>query len=100
MTYVFSTTQTRRYRFPTHINKLVMDRTEAAGSARHEHDFVVVPVQAVERVLLGRHRKPMTQEDIEHRTHQSALADLERDHLKKIIHRVGPQGAGDRTRAA
>jgi len=30
--YVFSTTQTRRYRFPTHTNKLVMDRAEAIAS--------------------------------------------------------------------
>lgn len=32
MNYVFSTTQTRRYRFPTHTNKLVLDRAEATGS--------------------------------------------------------------------
>jgi len=32
MQYVFSTTQTKRYRFPTHINDLVMDRSQAATS--------------------------------------------------------------------
>lgn len=32
MQYVFSTTQTRRYRFPTHTNELVMDRSEATSS--------------------------------------------------------------------
>lgn len=30
--YVFSTTETTRYRFPTHINDLVMDRAEAETS--------------------------------------------------------------------
>ena len=30
--YVFSTTETIRYRFPTHTNDLVMDRTEATTS--------------------------------------------------------------------
>jgi mannose-6-phosphate isomerase-like protein (cupin superfamily) len=30
--YVFSTTDTIRYRFPTHVNDLVMDRSEAATS--------------------------------------------------------------------
>lgn len=51
MNYVFSTTQPKRYRFPTHINDLVMDRAEAATSEvfivemapgeappRHRHD--------------------------------------------------------------
>ena len=32
MKYVFSTTDTRRYRFPTHTNLLVMDRAEATTS--------------------------------------------------------------------
>ncbi len=32
MQYVFSTHQTKRYKFPTHINDLVMDRSEAASS--------------------------------------------------------------------
>lgn len=32
MKYVFSTEQTKRYRFPTHINDLVMDRSEATSS--------------------------------------------------------------------
>jgi mannose-6-phosphate isomerase-like protein (cupin superfamily) len=32
MRYVFSTTQPKRYRFPTHVNDLVMDRSEASGS--------------------------------------------------------------------
>lgn len=32
MNYVFSTETTRRYRFPTHINDLVMDRSEATAS--------------------------------------------------------------------
>lgn len=32
MNYVFSTEKTKRYRFPTHINDLVMDRSEAASS--------------------------------------------------------------------
>jgi mannose-6-phosphate isomerase-like protein (cupin superfamily) len=32
MNYVFSTQRPKRYRFPTHINYLVMDRSEAAGS--------------------------------------------------------------------
>lgn len=30
--YVFSTSQTKRYRFPTHANLLVMDRAEAVTS--------------------------------------------------------------------
>ena len=32
MNYVFSTTNPKRYRFPTHINDLVMDRSEATSS--------------------------------------------------------------------
>ncbi len=32
MRYVFSTTDTTRYRFPTHANELVMDRAEAVAS--------------------------------------------------------------------
>jgi mannose-6-phosphate isomerase-like protein (cupin superfamily) len=32
MNYVFSTTQTKRYRFPTHVNELVMDRAAASAS--------------------------------------------------------------------
>ena len=32
MNYVFSTKQPKRYRFPTHTNYLVMDRSEAASS--------------------------------------------------------------------
>lgn len=32
MRYVFSTKQLKRYRFPTHINDLVMDRSEASSS--------------------------------------------------------------------
>ena len=32
MRYVFSTTDTVRYRFPTHTNELVMDRAEATAS--------------------------------------------------------------------
>lgn len=32
MNYVFNTKQTKRYRFPTHVNELVMDRSEAATS--------------------------------------------------------------------
>lgn len=32
MTYVFSTKEVKRYRFPTHINDLVMDRSQAAAS--------------------------------------------------------------------
>src|SRR5210317_2512216 len=32
MDYVFSTKQPQRYRFPTHINDLVMDRSQAAAS--------------------------------------------------------------------
>lgn len=32
MRYVFSTEQPKRYRFPTHINDLVMDRAEATTS--------------------------------------------------------------------
>jgi quercetin dioxygenase-like cupin family protein len=38
MQYVFSTTDTVRYRFPTHINDLVLDRAQAATS----EVFVVV----------------------------------------------------------
>ena len=30
--YVFDTTHTRRYRFPTHTNELIMDRVEATTS--------------------------------------------------------------------
>jgi mannose-6-phosphate isomerase-like protein (cupin superfamily) len=36
--YVFSTQDTRRYRFPTHVNDLVMDRAEAQRSEA----FIVV----------------------------------------------------------
>lgn len=32
MKYIFSTTDVKRYRFPTHTNLLVMDRSEAAAS--------------------------------------------------------------------
>ena len=32
MQYVFSTTQTKRYRFPTHTNELVLDRCDAQTS--------------------------------------------------------------------
>ncbi|MFH0938464.1 MAG: cupin domain-containing protein [Planctomycetota bacterium] len=38
MQYIFSTTKTKRYRFPTHINDLVMDRSKAKTS----EVFVVV----------------------------------------------------------
>lgn len=36
--YVFSTTETIRYRFPTHVNELVMDRADAETSEA----FIVV----------------------------------------------------------
>ena len=32
MNYIFSTEHTKRYRFPTHVNDLVMDRSEATSS--------------------------------------------------------------------
>ena len=32
MNYVFSTKEPKRYRFPTHINDLVMDRSQASAS--------------------------------------------------------------------
>jgi mannose-6-phosphate isomerase-like protein (cupin superfamily) len=32
MKYVFSSNETKRYRFPTHINDLVMDRSQATAS--------------------------------------------------------------------
>ncbi len=32
MNYIFSTEKTKRYRFPTHINDLVMDRSKATSS--------------------------------------------------------------------
>ncbi len=32
MNYIFNTEKTKRYRFPTHINDLVMDRSEATTS--------------------------------------------------------------------
>jgi len=32
MDYVFSTTHMKRYRFPTHVNDLVMDRSQATAS--------------------------------------------------------------------
>ena len=32
MNYVFSTEKTKRYRFPSHINDLVMDRSQATSS--------------------------------------------------------------------
>ncbi len=38
MRYVYSTAETKRYKFPTHINELVMDRTQAEVS----EVFVVV----------------------------------------------------------
>lgn len=50
MNYVFSTRQTKRYRFPTHTNKLVMDRSEAAGS-----EVFVVELAPGEAPPLHRH---------------------------------------------
>ena len=38
MNFVFSTTNTIHYRFPTHVNDLVMDRSEA----QHSEVFIVV----------------------------------------------------------
>lgn len=38
MEYIFATTELKRYRFPTHINDLVMDRSQATAS----EVFVVV----------------------------------------------------------
>ena len=34
MNYVFSTNDLQRYRFPTHINDLVMDRSEGGSPAK------------------------------------------------------------------
>jgi hypothetical protein len=43
MRYVFSTTDTTVYRFPTHVNELVLDRSESTVT----EVFVVVLVQFV-----------------------------------------------------
>ncbi len=50
MNYVFDTNKTKRYRFPTHINDLVMDRSEAAGS-----EVFVVVLKPGEAPPLHRH---------------------------------------------
>ncbi len=34
--YVFSTTETTCYRFPTHTNNLVMDRSDAESAERQD----------------------------------------------------------------
>jgi len=74
MNYVFSTEKTKRYRFPTHINDLVMDRAEATSSEvfvvvlapgeappLHQHDdteqiFYVLSGQG--RLEIGSERQP------------------------------------------
>ena len=50
MQFVFPTVRTRRYRFPTHINDLVMDRAEAATS-----EVFVVILKPGEAPPLHRH---------------------------------------------
>ncbi len=65
MQYVFPTTNLHRYRFPTHVNDLVMDRAEAATSEvfivemapgeappRHRHD----DMEQIFHVLAGQGR--------------------------------------------
>ena len=71
MNYVFSTKQPKRYSFPTHVNYLVMDRSEASSSEvfivelapgeappPHQHDdmeqvFYVLSGQG--RLVIGEH---------------------------------------------
>jgi len=50
MRFVFSTGKTRRYRFPTHVNDLVLDRAEAATS-----EVFVVVLEPGEAPPLHRH---------------------------------------------
>jgi len=65
MRYVFNTRETRRYTFPTHINDLVIDRSESAtsevfvvivrpGQATHMHQHE--DAEQVFHVLSGRGR--------------------------------------------
>jgi hypothetical protein len=37
MNYVFDTTAGKRYRFPTHLNDLVIDRAEACASSEEKN---------------------------------------------------------------
>jgi mannose-6-phosphate isomerase-like protein (cupin superfamily) len=50
MQFVFSTAQTRRYRFPTHVNDLVMDRSAAQTS-----EVFIVVLEAGEAPPLHQH---------------------------------------------
>lgn len=50
MNYVFSTQGTKRYRFPTHTNHLVMDRSEATNS-----EVFIVELTAGEAPPLHQH---------------------------------------------
>ncbi len=75
MRYVFSTTDTVRYRFPTHTNELVMDRADATASESfisimepgeapplHQHD----DTEQVFFVLSGRGRLEIGEEAADH----------------------------------
>lgn len=48
--YVFSTTDTIRYRYPTHVNDLVLDRAEAATT-----EVFIVVLEPGEAPLLHQH---------------------------------------------
>lgn len=50
MQYVYDTNRTRRYRFPTHTNELVIDRSESAAS-----EVFVVVLQPGEAPPLHKH---------------------------------------------
>lgn len=74
MNYVFDTNKTKRYRFPTHINDLVMDRSEATSSEvfivvlapgeappLHQHDDteqIFYVLEGEGRLEIGRERQP------------------------------------------
>jgi quercetin dioxygenase-like cupin family protein len=71
MRYVFKMGETKRYRFPTHTNELIMDRSEAAASEvfitvlepgeappLHKHD----DTEQVFFILSGRGRLEISQE--------------------------------------
>jgi mannose-6-phosphate isomerase-like protein (cupin superfamily) len=72
--YVFNTSQTRKYRFPTHTNELVVDRADSAASEvfvvvlepgeappMHKHDDteqVFYITEGEGRLEIGREAKP------------------------------------------
>jgi len=72
--YVFSTTDTLRYRFPTHINDLVMDRADAATSEvfftvvepgmtsplhiHHDTEQIFYVIEGTGTIYVGQEEKP------------------------------------------